>query len=331
MEELINKYLIGVASEEELLELERWVHLSNENRRAFSNAVNIAAISTRTNPTCNDAKDLYKILLRLKKRERRVRAMRLFATISVAASIVLIISIYAISKIESYKSEVNYILAQTEVTLQYSTPYGTKSKILLPDSSIVWLNSGSNIRFSSKFSNNSRDIYFSGEGFFDIVQDSLRPMNVITPQGLNVKVLGTKFNLSAYVDDNDISIMLLSGKVEVESPFRGDKLSILPSERYIIDNKSAQYSVNVPVNTLPILGWKEGWLIFDDTSLNSVFKTLKRVYGVEFIIKDKSILSQTLSAKFKDESLTQVLDLMNKVSLIEYSIEENIVTISRYK
>lgn len=332
MEELINKYLLGTASEEEMLELELWVNQSEENRVAFSKAVNIAAISSRRDPQGrNDIEDLQKIVYILRKNDLRRRFRRTFAIITVAASIVLFISFYANYRVDKYKSDVDYILAQSDVTLEYSTPYGTKSKIVLPDSSLVWLNSGSNIRFPSKFSGKNRMVYFSGEGFFEIEKDSTRPMKVLTPQGLNVKVLGTKFNLSAYTDDKEISIMLVSGKVEIETHAGEKKFSIKPSERCIVNNNFARYIINVPQDTLPILGWKEGWLVFDDIPLEQVFKNIRRIYGVEFIFKDQSIFSKKLSAKFKDESLTQVLDLMHRISLINYLIKDNTVYISKFE
>lgn len=332
MEELINKYLLGTASEKQMLELEQWVNESDENRRIFSKAVNIAAVSSRRNPEMgNNIEDLHKIIVDLRKKELKRRFRRMFATITVAASIVLFISLYANYRIAKYKTDVDYILAQSNVTLEYSTPYGTKSKVLLPDSSIVWLNSGSNISFPSKFSGNSREVYFSGEGFFEIAKDSTHPMNVITPQGLNVIVLGTQFNLSAYTDNKDISIMLVSGKVEIETKQGNKKFSIMPKERCIVDNNSAKYVINIPQDTLPILGWKAGWLVFDDVPLEQVFKNMRRVYGVEFIFKDKTIFNQKLSAKFKDESLTQVLDLMHRVSLINYFIKDSSVYISKFE
>lgn len=332
MEELINKYLLGTASEKEMLELEQWVSQSQENRKIFSRAVNIAAVSSRRNPQeADDIEQLHKIIIALRRKELKRRFRRMFTTITAAASIVLFISLYANYRVEKYKTDVDYILAQSNVTLEYSTPYGTKSKILLPDSSMVWLNSGSNIRFPSKFSGNSRDVYFSGEGFFEIAKDSTRPMNVITPQGLNVRVLGTKFNLSAYTDNTDISIMLLSGKVEIETKQGNKKFAIVPKERCIVNNTSATYVINVPQDTLPILGWRAGWLVFDDVPLEQVFKNIRRVYGVEFIFKDKTIFNQKLSAKFKDESLTQVLDLMHRVSLINYQIKDSTVYISKFE
>lgn len=331
MEGLINKYLLGTATEEELLILERWVNESENNRKAFSRAVSVFAVSTGNAPAGSDVEDFRKILFSVRKKELRRRIRKISIAITIAASVILIISLYANHRINRYKLDIDYILTQSDVVLEYSTPYGTRSKILLPDSSMIWLNSGSHIRFPSKFSGKSREVFFSGEGFFEITPDSLRPMNIITPQGLKVKVLGTKFNLSAYVDDKDISIMLLSGKVEIATP-RGDKkFCILPLERCVINDNSARYVINVPKDTLPILGWKEGWLIFDDVPLEQVFRSIKRLYGVKMVFKDHSIFNQKLSAKFKDESLTQVLDLMHRVSLINYFIKDNIVYISKYE
>lgn len=332
MEDLIHKYLLGQADEGEVKRLEDWIILSEENKMAFSRAMNLHAVSAGTGEKIKcDRTDLSGILARVRKQEKRKKIKYTLSFGSVAAAIILLVGLYLHHTENRYQDQINYILAQSGTSLEFSTPYGAKSKITLPDSSIVWLNSGSKIQFPSRFSGDTREVIFSGEGFFEIAGDSLHPMNILTPMGFTVKVLGTKFNLSAYNDDKDFSLMLLSGKVELVPESGGKVQKINPLERFTMNLASSRYSVQKPADTLPIVGWKDGWLIFDDTPLDVVFKNMKRRYGVTVKVEDPGILTKTLSAKFKDESVSQVLDLMNRISLVNYTIKDSIVYVSNFR
>lgn len=331
MENKINKFLQGIATEQEMLEIEEWVLQSEENKKYFSKLYNIYAISSTIEQTnVSDIANLNRLLRLIQKKEKNNKILKWSYISTIAACFIIIVSLFAHKRISNYKNDVNYILSQNSVQLEYSTQYGTKSKIVLPDSSVVILNSGSSISFPSKFLGDTRTVEFEGEGFFTIIKDSLKPMVIVTPQGYNVKVLGTEFNLSAYRDDEDIDIMLLSGRIELETA-SGDIISnITPNQRCVINNHSTQPTIDTPKETLPYLGWKDGWLIFDDLPLDVVFKKLKRVYGTEFIIEDDFVKNKKLSAKFKEESLTQVLDLMSRIELLTYKIEDNKVYITNF-
>lgn len=332
MEELTHKYLLGQADKGEVKRLEEWVIQSEENKKAFAKAMNLHAVSVGTGEKIRcDQTDLSGILNRIRKREKRKKIKYFLSFVSTAAAAILLVGLYLHHTVNHYKEEINYILAQSGTSLEFSTPYGAKSKITLPDSSIVWMNSGSKIQFPSRFSGDVREVFFSGEGFFEVAGDSLHPMNIHTPMGVMIKVLGTKFNLSAYNDDKDFSLMLLSGRVELMPKSGGEIRKIKPLERFTMDVTSLHYTISTPVDTLPIVGWKDGWLIFDDTPLDVVFKNMKRRYGVSVKVEDPGILRKTLSAKFKEESASQVLDLMNRISLVNYTIKDSIVYVSNFK
>lgn len=329
MEELILKYLKGEASESEMLEIERWVKDSQENRREFAKKVNLYALSANVNGK-NDISDLGKIVSRIRQMERTRRAVRYAAAAVVAGILFVGAGLYSSYKIGNYKNEVDYILGQIDTELEFSTPYGVKSRISLPDNSVVWLNSGSRISFPSKFAGNERLISFSGEGFFEVEKDSLRPMKIETPDGLTVNVLGTKFNLNTYSEDKTVSLLLLSGRVNIRTKNGQVYNNIKPSEKIVIDKRSSRQFVNVVKDTLPTTGWREGWLIFDDLPLSEVFVKMKRWYGISVKIEDNSILEKRFSAKFKEESASQVLDLMRKTQLINYTVQDSIAYVKNY-
>jgi len=329
MEELILKYLKGEASENEMLEIETWVKESPINRKEFAAKVNLYALSANINGKA-DISDLGKITSAIRRLERRRRVLRYFAAAVMASALIVGAGLYSTYKIGGYKNEVAYILEQSNTTLEYSTPYGVKSKISLPDNSVVWLNSGSKISFPSKFSGNQRLISFSGEGFFSVEKDSLRPMQIVTPGGVTVNVLGTKFNLNTYTEDSSMSLLLLSGKVNIKMNNGRVIENIKPSEKIVIDKVAKSSRVNPVKDTLSTTGWREGWLIFDDLTLKEVFVKMKRWYGISIKVDDSSILDKRLSAKFREESASQVLDLMHKTQLINYTIQDSIAYVKNY-
>ncbi|GAB1473921.1 hypothetical protein MASR2M69_13620 [Bacteroidota bacterium] len=329
MEELILKYLKGEASDSEMLEIESWVKESPENRREFARKVNLYALSANVNGN-DDRSDLGKIVSRIRQMERTRRAVRYAAAAVVAGILFVGAGLYSSYKIGSYKNEVEYILGQNDTELEYSTPYGVKSRISLPDNSVVWLNSGSRISFPSKFAGNERLISFSGEGFFEVQRDSLRPMKIVTPGDVTVNVLGTKFNLNTYAEESSMSLLLLSGKVNIRMKNGRMIENIKPSEKVVIDKVEKSSRINPVKDTLPTTGWREGWLIFDDLPLSEVFVKMKRWYGITVKIEDNSILEKRFSAKFKEESASQVLDLMRKTQLINYTVQDSIAYVRNF-
>ena len=329
MNKLIEKYLTGQATEQELVELEAWAKRSSQNRRMLARYTHAYALSG-SSPNKSDPTDLCRIVSAIKKRNHSKRVIRYFSAVGYAASILIVAGLFYFTKTNSVHREVAYILSQADTYLEYSTPFGVKSKITLPDNSVVWLNSGSKISFPSKFAGEHREITFSGEGYFDIIKDTLRPMQISTPNDINIKVLGTKFNLTTYKEDKTFSLMLVSGKVLVTKG--GSTIAEMkPADNFTLEHETRKRAINQPKDTMRITGWREGWLIFDDTPLLEVFTKMKRWYGVSVKVEDQNLYHKTFSAKFKEESASQVFDFMHKISLIDYTLADSIAYISPYK
>ena len=328
MEKNIDKYLTGEATEQELLDLDVWITKSYHNRKLFAKYTNVYALAGKTGEHGDDA-DLNKIVGATRKRDRNKKIIKYFTAIGYAASIIFIAGLLYTYQIKSIQRDSEYILSQADTYLEYSTPYGVKSKITMPDSSVVWLNSGSKISFPSKFSGKNRKVSFSGEGYFDITADSLRPMVISTPNNVNIRVLGTKFNVSTYKEDKLFSLMLVSGKVIVTKG--GSTVAeIKPAQNLILEHETRKRAINTPKDTIHITGWRDGWLIFDDIPLSEVFIKMKRWYGVTVKVSDHTIYHKTFSAKFKEESATQVFDYMHKITLINYTLVDSVAYVTNY-
>lgn len=338
MEKIIIKYLSGGANEQEKAKILEWVRSDSSNAQFFSSLKHAWSLKSAEELAKEEpvksvpfSKEYIRENGPATKRLLGVRRGFFIATaLSVAALFVLFFSLHLSmkAKIESYKSEITFLLSQTDAQYEYSTPYGVKGRVELPDGSNVWLNSGSKISFPPKFEGEYREISFSGEGYFEVVSNPSKPMQIELNSGHKVNVLGTTFNLSSYNNDSMISLLLIKGEVNVKSPAKGELLKVKPNEKLIIDLPAGKHLKEMPKEFLPTIGWKSGWLVFEETPLEEVFKKMERWYGQKIEVRDPAVLSKRLTAKFHEESAHQVLDLMKQIALIEYYIKDSVAIVS---
>jgi ferric-dicitrate binding protein FerR (iron transport regulator) len=325
MEKLIYKYLNNRASLSEKRKLLEWLKESEENKLKFSRIKNLYAIASMGEEEESFA-DMSFLKSFIEKKEKSINSIKRIAVSAAAAAAVIFVFVLGFQTGNHMDKPVN-IIADGPVNMEFSTPYGVKGKILLPDSSVVWLNSGSKICFPSKFTGKSRNITFYGEAYFDVKKDSLFPMKINTPHNLSVVVTGTSFNLHSYREDTFFSLYLSKGSVNIQDK-KGNVIHRLKEDESIEYNfRAKEMRTKKTPEPFPIVGWKNGWLIFDEDSMQSVFKKMERWYGVTFRISEHFNFNNKLTAKFREESVSQVLDLMKKISLVDYSIKDTIIFI----
>ena len=206
-------------------------------------------------------------------------------------------------------------------------PKGSKTQITLPDSTKVKLNSGAELKYSSLFSKNNREVFIKGECFFDVAK-SINHFTVNTSK-LKVKVYGTKFNVKEEIKSKQTKVTLISGKVQVLD-ISGKPLTFLvPNEQLIYDNH--EIKIKKLNDVLPSTAWINNILIFDNQSFEEVAEYLENWYGVNINL-DKSLYSNHLyTFKVKTESLRELLDLISVITPIDYTIDGDNVTITKAK
>jgi len=178
---------------------------------------------------------------------------------------------------------------------QVLVPFGQQQNIVLNDGTTVTLNSGSRLIFPSSFTGNIRKVALSGEGYFHVHKDSLHPF-IVKTKHLNVKVLGTIFDLSAYEDENVISTVLVEGSVIVFQKDNEKSSVISPGEGcfYSVNNKKSEIkSVNVCLYN----SWKDGVYLFENESLRDVIKRIGKYYNVNIKINGENLLEIKISGK----------------------------------
>ena len=218
---------------------------------------------------------------------------------------------------------------------EISVPFGKKVKLQLSDGTKVQLNAGSRFAFPQSFKGKNREVHLVGEGFFEVTKNKEHPFIVSTPS-VDVKVLGTKFNLSAYSSDNICETVLLEGKVEIQGKGNvfNDRINLEPNQKAIYSEDTKQLTKSdVPEASLYVT-WMNGWYDFSNEKLDRVFTKLERYYNVKFVY-DKSLGENAFPISGKldlSDSISGVMKVLSGVAKIEYEIsgETIVITMKKY-
>ncbi len=222
---------------------------------------------------------------------------------------------------------------------EISVAYGSKSKVVLPDGSVVSLNSGSKLRYPVHFDSKHRDVFIEGEAFFEVTKDPQNPFYVKT-KGITVRVLGTTFNVKAYPDEKRVETTLVTGVVELYSNRQEIKeknrlLVLKPNQQaaFEMNKESGDSIVSMACNKIAdvstIIAWKDNKLIFRDERFDDIAQKLERWYNVEIEITDQRLKSTTLSGVFVKETIEQSLTALRLATPFEYKMEMNRIIISK--
>ena len=207
----------------------------------------------------------------------------------------------------------------TQSWVEINAPDGARVEFLLPDSTKGWLNSGSHLKYPAIF-DKTRKIELTGEAWFDVKHLAASEFIVSVPE-MDINVLGTQFNVSAYPDDNFTDVTLEEGKVEINGKAGVFHQILVPDEKISFDKNEKGITLS-KVDATRLSAWKEGYLIIDNEPLGDVINRLERWYNVDIQIKDETLKKYRFKATFKDEPLEEVLKLMAKTTPIIYTIDK---------
>ncbi|QIH36164.1 FecR family protein [Sphingobacterium sp. DR205] len=211
-----------------------------------------------------------------------------------------------------------------EHTVVY-TALGQKSQVVLPDGSKAWLNAGTKMTYSHAFNQYDRKITLDGEAFFDVVKKENMPFTVQTSH-LDVVVKGTAFDVSAYADDAKIEVSLLRGRVAIKDK-KGQLIGELkPNDWIQLDKRTGRYTQIRQLDAVQYSTWKSEELVFENEPLESVLKKLERWYGVNITWRGAES-DRHYTFKVKTESLREILELINVITPIQYTIAGKSVAI----
>ena len=208
-------------------------------------------------------------------------------------------------------------------------PYGKRFSLVLSDSTKVFLNSGSSLRYPTRFSNtDSRQVFLVGEAYFSVTKDGDRPFLVKSKQ-MEVQVVGTEFNFSTYPEDYSTEVVLVEGLVNLTSDFhdKGRPTKLLAGSKAEFNRFDQKIEVS-KVDTRLYTSWRTGELIFRNMPLKKIIIKLERFYNVTIINNNKALGEELFNASFKNESIENILKYLHESYSIEYTITNNMVHIN---
>ena len=204
------------------------------------------------------------------------------------------------------------------------TPYGANYKFMLSDSSVVYLNSGSELRFPVNFIEENREVFLKGEAFFEVAHNQDQPF-IVNALNSSIRVYGTKFNVMSYPDDDDEKITLAQGVIGVEK--EGYSVILEPGEQAVC-NKEAPIIVN-EVETHLYISWKDGVFRFVDMPLSELAKKLSRMYDVSFYFEDSSVAQKRFTGKVdRTTDFEYFLGIIEKTTNVKIEINKRNLLIS---
>ncbi|WP_175552530.1 FecR family protein [Tangfeifania diversioriginum] len=206
-------------------------------------------------------------------------------------------------------------------SMEVISPVGSRTVLQLSDGTEVHLNYGSKLKYPQTFTGDTREVTLVGEGYFDVAHNPDKPFIVKTKK-LNIKVLGTEFNVLGYTDVDVVQTTLVKGKVVLEKKLpegQNKTLGTLVPGQHVSYNTQTGNIKSTKGNVEKYIAWKEGKMVFDETPITEVAQQLKRKYNVDIQVKD-DIKDYTYTVTFLDEPLMQILDLMTIATPVNYKV-----------
>lgn len=306
-DDLMLKFFRKELTAEEKIRFKELLNSSTADRKKFNELLFIheATDTLHLANSANISIASEKIKKRLKVSSRVVALKRVLLTMAAIFALPLVIS-----------STYLYIKLQSEGNIAYNELYslnGKVSLITLTDGSRVYLHSGSKLRYPNKFVNNQRLVELNGEGFFEVESNKERPFIVQSPDGAQVRALGTAFNVSAYSTDDKVTVFLARGSVDFTSSKLHGVVELKPGIELVYHKKQGTFEKSLK-NAAQYTDWITGKLVFENASMQEVVKKLSKHYNLDIEIKDRRLNEYVFNATFQDETIYQVLNMLKKSS-----------------
>lgn len=283
---LLPDYFNGTLSDENKHLIDKWRRINENNNQKFNAVLDMfmdfRALDSISNIDVEKALDVVNQRI-AKKRHSWIRHIE-------RAAAILFIPLLAATILSIMRTKTN-----KPVYCQLKVETGMTGRVILPDSTIVMLNSGSTLRYPSEFTSDSRNVELLGEAYFDVRKDSERQFRVKLADGSSVNVYGTRFNVDAYPDDNSV-ITLVEGAIGydyVNNNGDSQEIRLIPDQQVTKTISGDVSIINTEVSSA--IAWKNNRIILNSTPLKQILKTLERRFNVKFEVKNQDIEEYTFS------------------------------------
>jgi len=321
IEALLPGYLSADVSDKDRVIIDEWRNESSENEALYLE--NLKAWEAMTLLDEMEQFNSFEALRTVNTRIDQSDSSKWWVSLQrVAAILLLPLLVYSgyltLRNISLKNLPVEQVLMQT-----VSSRQGMVTQFALADGTKVWLNSGSELQFPTRFDGDKREVMLKGEAFFEVTKNEKQPFRVNASE-LKVEVLGTSFNVVNFDGDTQSEVVLVTGKVALSSENGQIKkmYGTIHSGQRAIYEKGQQKVYTQEVDVDKYVSWRDGTLIFRDDSMEDVVKRLSRWFNVEIVISDPEIKKYIYKATFRNENLVQVLNLLKLSAPIDYQITD---------
>jgi ferric-dicitrate binding protein FerR (iron transport regulator) len=365
IESILAALFSGAATDTEVNTLREWVNASDEHKNVLAKYRKthylLRSYEQRDKYASEEAWKKLSILL---KKDASLRSIRwIKRTGRYAAILILAFGAGMVTMHYAAHPSVPEEVTPDEAAdfyTEYTVPYGSKSMITMPDSSSIWLNAGSKLRYSSSFNRTNREVFIEGEAYFKVAKNEKKPFMVKT-SAVTLKVMGTSFNIKAYPEEKDIETTVETGTVQVLRNVEGqlmDKLVLTAGQKVTVIKSTARIDSTTATKPLPLpaplkavmpeeiaektivtknvtpelyTSWKDKRWIIEKESLEKLAVKLERRYNVQISFQDDRLKNFSFSGTLEDETLEQVLEVIKLSAPISYTVRQNKVKLTRNK
>ncbi|MDD4189990.1 MAG: FecR domain-containing protein [Mangrovibacterium sp.] len=315
----IGKYVTNSESPEDKEVLDDWMNERSENK-ALLNSIN----SNKELVKEYEIMDLFKrkaALERFKEKILLQSKTRALIRWRIAASIFVLVGVTGILYFLS--GNFSEVSENTNLYTSVCTENGQRVTVVLPDSSIVWLNSGTTVSYPVNFSDQNRKIELKGQAFFQVTHKKSQPF-LVQANGLVVKVLGTKFDVNAYSEEDEITVVLESGKIELtHQKLKSFSYTMKPGEKAALNlTDNGKMKVGT-VDASVYSSWKDGKLVFRNSPMANVVEKLRRWYNVDIEITDREVYNSVYTGTIKNENYEEIFRLIAIACHVDCRIEHH--------
>lgn len=293
------RYISGRSSEKERRYVTEWIQESDEHKHEFFKAHKIYDVT------------LWNTSQEMKTKKASLSFMGYVLRIAAVAAVLLCIA--GIWRLATTPKPV------VSSMMSIYAPAGQRTEIVLPDSTKVWLNSGSKLTFANRFEGETRNVTLDGEGYFEVKKDISRPFIVETNR-LGIRVLGTEFNVIAYEKENTWETSLIKGSIELFENANRSIARIEPNTTVmLIDNKI----VKKPIENKEYFLWTKGLICFNNKTIKEILRKLSLYYDYNITIRDSKYLDRQYTGKFwAHDGIEHVLKVLQLDSKFKFTIKE---------
>ncbi len=355
LEEMIVRQLSDNLTTQEAEELLNWYNASEDNRKLYRDYCVLLKAQSVASGRLLFEQDRMRSWTRLKRRIRQRKPSRFRLPVVRYAAVAAVALLVGVGVHQLFDTG-----GTPAGGMQVTVPAGSKSQIVLPDGTSVWLNSGSRLSYTDDFGKANRTVYLDGEGFFDVTKNKRMAFEVYAGE-THIRVLGTRFNMKAYAADERKRVTLLSGSLSVATD--GDahrrETILVPDEQAVIRKGSSDIEVRrvkagnyalwaapqketlatakpqadalLPQMHTPNRTFRNT-LFFDEEPLEQIVKDLSRAYNVTIRLGCEEIAADIYYGDFRnEENLFQILDVITSSGEINYEVKENQIIINKNK